>query len=287
LTDLFGQESVQKFVVPEELIRHFVVTVDNLAEQKVAQRLRPVRPTPGMFAAGGTSGCAQKAQTAANGNSNSFGFDNRYGNSIRYDSPDFSGWTAATHLSLGESKGTDGCTPYAVSTKVQYAKGPLKAGVAYNVHHELRGEGLSDNYLLLAANYQVSQAINVGAYWQRLRYANPGLLDLKQDGFGLRGRYLLGQSTFELGWYHAGAGKGDQTPAFSGLSVGPDTKSNLYLFAYRYAIDKAMDLWAQVAQLKNGANAAYDITGGSIGAGTASTLGASPRTLSIGIKYDF
>lgn len=54
LTDLFGHESVQKFVVPEEIIRHFVVTVDNLPEQKVAQRLRPVRPTPGMFAAGGT-----------------------------------------------------------------------------------------------------------------------------------------------------------------------------------------------------------------------------------------
>jgi hypothetical protein len=54
LTDLFGHESVQKFVVPEDLIRHFVVTVDNLPEQKVAQRLRPVRPTPGMFAAGGT-----------------------------------------------------------------------------------------------------------------------------------------------------------------------------------------------------------------------------------------
>jgi hypothetical protein len=54
LTDLFGHDSVQKFVVPEELIRHFVVTIDNLPEQKVAQRLRPVRPTPGMFAAGGT-----------------------------------------------------------------------------------------------------------------------------------------------------------------------------------------------------------------------------------------
>lgn len=54
LTDLFGHESVQRFVVPEELVRHFVVTVDNLAEPKVAQRLRPVRPTPGMFVAGGT-----------------------------------------------------------------------------------------------------------------------------------------------------------------------------------------------------------------------------------------
>lgn len=54
LTDLFGQDSVQKFVIPEELIRHFVVTVDNLPEQKVAQRLRPVQPVPGMFAVSGT-----------------------------------------------------------------------------------------------------------------------------------------------------------------------------------------------------------------------------------------
>jgi DUF3014 family protein len=54
LTDLLGHDSVQRFVIPEDLVRHFVVTVDNLSEQKVAQRLRPVRPTPGMFVAGGT-----------------------------------------------------------------------------------------------------------------------------------------------------------------------------------------------------------------------------------------
>ena len=54
LRDLLGDEPVEKFVVPEELVRHIVVTIDNLPEQKVAQRLRPVRPVAGMFIAGGT-----------------------------------------------------------------------------------------------------------------------------------------------------------------------------------------------------------------------------------------
>lgn len=54
LVDLLGQDPVQRFVVPESLVRHFVVTIDNLPEQKVAQRLRPLRPVPGTFAVGGT-----------------------------------------------------------------------------------------------------------------------------------------------------------------------------------------------------------------------------------------
>ncbi|HUQ10977.1 MAG TPA: DUF3014 domain-containing protein [Steroidobacteraceae bacterium] len=54
LRDLLGNEPVERFVIPEDLVRHIVVTIDNLPEQKVAQRLRPVRPVSGMFVAGGT-----------------------------------------------------------------------------------------------------------------------------------------------------------------------------------------------------------------------------------------
>ena len=52
--DLLGNESVQRFIRPENLVRHIVVTVDNLPEQKVAQRLRPVLPVTGMFGVGGS-----------------------------------------------------------------------------------------------------------------------------------------------------------------------------------------------------------------------------------------
>lgn len=54
LTDLIGLESVEQFVITKDLVRHFVVTIDNLPEEKVAERLRPMKPTPGKFAVAGS-----------------------------------------------------------------------------------------------------------------------------------------------------------------------------------------------------------------------------------------
>ena len=54
LTDLIGKESVEQFIVTKDLVRHIVVSVDNLSTEKVAERIRPVKPTPGRFAVGGS-----------------------------------------------------------------------------------------------------------------------------------------------------------------------------------------------------------------------------------------
>ena len=47
LIGLLGKPAVAKFVVPHEIIRDFVVTVDNLPRRKVAAELRPLHSTPG------------------------------------------------------------------------------------------------------------------------------------------------------------------------------------------------------------------------------------------------
>ncbi len=47
LIDLFGAQAVMQFLVPENVVRHIVVTVDNLPRKKVAPELRPIKPTPG------------------------------------------------------------------------------------------------------------------------------------------------------------------------------------------------------------------------------------------------
>jgi hypothetical protein len=54
LADLIGKESVEQFIVPKDLVRHIVVTIDNLSTEKVAERLRPIKPTRGDFAVGGS-----------------------------------------------------------------------------------------------------------------------------------------------------------------------------------------------------------------------------------------
>jgi hypothetical protein len=47
LVGVFGARSISQFLVPENVVRHIVVTVDNLPRKKVAVELRPVKPTPG------------------------------------------------------------------------------------------------------------------------------------------------------------------------------------------------------------------------------------------------
>jgi len=53
LAGLVGQEAVERYIITQDLIRHFVVTIDNLPTEKVAERQRPVKATPGAFAVGG------------------------------------------------------------------------------------------------------------------------------------------------------------------------------------------------------------------------------------------
>jgi len=54
LEGLIGKEPVERFVISQDLVRHFVVSIDNLTAEKVAERVRPVKAAPGRFAAGGS-----------------------------------------------------------------------------------------------------------------------------------------------------------------------------------------------------------------------------------------
>src|SRR5262245_60301352 len=47
LVELLGKEPVEKYLVPQDVIRHIVVTIDNLPTEKVAERIRPLKPTSG------------------------------------------------------------------------------------------------------------------------------------------------------------------------------------------------------------------------------------------------
>lgn len=53
LVGVFGEQPVAQYLVPQEIIRRFVVTIDNLPRKKVAVDLRPVKVTSGEFVASG------------------------------------------------------------------------------------------------------------------------------------------------------------------------------------------------------------------------------------------
>jgi hypothetical protein len=47
LADVLGRPTIEALLVPQNIVRHIVVTVDNLPRHKVAVELRPVKPTAG------------------------------------------------------------------------------------------------------------------------------------------------------------------------------------------------------------------------------------------------
>jgi hypothetical protein len=47
LIGVLGKAPVAQYLVPQNIVRHIVVTVDNLPRHKLAADLRPVKPTPG------------------------------------------------------------------------------------------------------------------------------------------------------------------------------------------------------------------------------------------------
>jgi hypothetical protein len=47
LAGVIGKGPVERFLVPQNIVRHIVVTVDNLSRRKLNPELRPVKPTPG------------------------------------------------------------------------------------------------------------------------------------------------------------------------------------------------------------------------------------------------
>lgn len=54
LSDLIGAKAVQDFVVTQMLARRAVVTIDNLAREKMAPELSPVKPVAGRFVTRGS-----------------------------------------------------------------------------------------------------------------------------------------------------------------------------------------------------------------------------------------
>jgi hypothetical protein len=57
-TSLFGASAVEQWLIPNNVVRHFVVTVDNLPRKKFAERQKPIKAVPGRFVVEGSDEAA-------------------------------------------------------------------------------------------------------------------------------------------------------------------------------------------------------------------------------------
>lgn len=207
---------------------------------------------------------AQGSQSKANG-----GFDARLGNSIRYDSPNLSGFKGSVQIStLDASAGQGGVVygdqatqqrhAYVLSAGGFYNNGPLNVGLAYEMNEKVRGMGLKDQAFSVAGNWNFG-FMKLGGVFERLDYDTP-TGSLTRNFWGVSGTVPIGPG--ELYAFYGDAGNGGGGAA-NGTTVGQLTKgdstgASQWSISYTYALSKRTLAYTGFVQTRNETNAAYN-----------------------------
>ena len=230
------------------------------------------------------------------------GFDDRLQQSIRYDSPSWSGLTLEAQFSTyGGSVGPNGQVNPSSNSNAQsyglfYRNGPLILGGAYEKHHNTRGtstQPLSDSAWSLAAKWQFS-GFNIAGVYERLDYdvAN-GLAtnNLKRNFWGVDTTINVGANgQFFLFYGQAGDGTGSavNTPApvitpnavtgsnisrVAGLAKGDNTGAKHWEVSYSYDLSKRTRIYTGYVKINNDANASYNFNINSYPGSASSNVG--------------
>jgi len=223
---------------------------------------------------------AQASQSVFNG-----GFDARLGNSVRYDSPRIRGFLGSVQISqLDASGGQGGITygnaateqrhAYILSTGGFYTNGPFTGGIAYEAHNKVRGQGLTDQALSIAANWNFGR-VKIGGVYERLDYdatygaANVTGGSLKRDFWGVSATAPVGPGEVFAHYGTANDGKSScrvvipgaqcvQANRIGQLSSGGNTGASNFSLSYTYALSKRTLAYTGFAQTRNDSNANYN-----------------------------
>jgi predicted porin len=196
------------------------------------------------------------------------GFDARLGNSLRYDSPVWSGFQFSTQISLRDSSGNanggdngDHASElrhaYVWGGNAIYNNGPLQLAGAFERNTKVRGPQLSDTDWTLTGAYNFG-VIRPALVYERTKYDTP-TGDLKRNLWGVSGTAPVGPGVIYAFFGKASDGKGSAATGerVGGLTKGDDTGSNQWEISYTYPLSKRTSLYAGYVKLDNDRNAAY------------------------------
>jgi predicted porin len=227
---------------------------------------------------------AQGPQDKLNG-----GFDARVSNSLRYDSPNWGGFTAALQYATRDGSGTTGANAgdhpsevrhaWILGGNVIYAAGPLQVGVGFEQNKKVRQyalTGASNCNGALACSFNaddtdwtVTGGYDFGTLWggfglrlaaayERTKYDTP-TGDLKRDFWGVSGTIPVGGGKIYLYWGRANDGKGGAADgtAVGNIVKGSDTKADMYEATYSYSLSPRTLLYGGYVRINNGSNGRY------------------------------
>jgi len=203
------------------------------------------------------------------------GFDARTGNSLRYDSPNFSGFTTAWQYSTRDGSGNadsgdngDHASEirhaWVLGGNLIYANGPWNAGIAFERNEDVRGGPKQDDTdWTLTGAYDFGTimqgfGLRLAGVYERTKYETP-TGDLKRDFWGISGTVPVGGGKVYLFYGRAGEGKGGAADgtAVGGLVKGSNTKSQQYEVSYSYSLSPRTLLYTGYVKINNDSNARY------------------------------
>jgi predicted porin len=155
---------------------------------------------------------------------------NTYGNSVRYDSPNFDGFSGAVQIGLGENKGATTPAGRGVSLNLTYANGPVAVAFAHQSDKTGGAFSTTDRTTTVGGSYDFGPAklnlgygrttdvigtndgralsvgvtVPVGAFTVIGQYANAKVSNTagSSKSFGLEGRYALSKRTTVYAGYN-------------------------------------------------------------------------------------
>jgi predicted porin len=205
------------------------------------------------------------------------GFDARLGNSVRYDSPVYSGFNYSAQISMRDSSGfaDNGLTsaPSATAPTVfggdngdhtselrhayvwgiagYYNNGPIQGGIGYERNVKVRAPTLDDYAFTVTGGYNFG-IVRPALVYEKLDYDTP-TGSLKRDLWGVSLTAPLGPGAAYFFWGHAGDGKGSAVDGtrVGGLTKGSQTSSDQWELSYTYPLSKRTQVYAGYVKLQN------------------------------------
>ena len=181
------------------------------------------------------------------------GFDRRMPNSLRFDTADDVGLQGSVQYALGEDPGDVAVA--VVGAGLTYLNGPLEAGLAYEFNRQIRGPGLDDHAITVAASWNFGAARVAGVY-EHLRYATP-LGPLTRDFAGGSVSVPAGAGVFYGFAGRAFEGRGSPLVRVGSLTGGPDSGAWQYSVSYSHPLSPRTAVYAGFVGLDNERHASY------------------------------
>lgn len=211
----------------------------------------------------------------SNGTANAW--DERFRNGIRYDTPKFSGFSAAVHYSAQTNvQAANNNDRDAYSVGANYENGPFMVGVAYQ-RNNLPGTAAGEE-----TNWRLGGSVNfnnfvVNALYQDADDQN-GVSGADRKIYGLGAGYKMGANTIKGQFYKA-----------KDLSGSSDTGAKLWAVGFDHNLSKRTTAYVAYAKTSNDNNAQFSMMGGG---GHGDDLGArapgqDPSGISIGMIHKF